>query len=542
MHELSPGPVYGLPSMTGYNDHDPRSNYPKNPAFSLSPRREGGAVNTQPGPGQYDISDKVYRQGKEHGRNIQITGRDPDKHGNQNPGPGQYDPQNAEAKTHKGQPAFSFGAKGSEQKIDVLPGPGEYNIASDSRGRVFTIQGRPRSRGKSNSPGPAEYSPRNKVYRQGVEGEKGFTMHGRSESQQGQNIPGPGWYNPEESYDKTKKRIVAAGFGGKGKDPVYKDTPGPGTYDPVLNNGQKGFAFRGREALTRMSDTPGPGEYDYPEKVYNTGKDIGRTIRINGRPQNASNSSTPGPGWYSPENGHSKSKKGNPAFSFGAKMTTPNRDMNPGPGHYNLADRNTPYGFSFRGRGKDGTNSITPGPGSYEVQDKLPQGGKIEKPGFTMYGRDKELKQDNHPGPGFYSPESSPRDKTKGPQWSFGDRTPLPNSKDTPGPGAYNPDDGKRVKAVKIHEGGNRDIYSKNDTPGPNYYKIDPNISNKTGKGQPAFTLKGRDKDYGDKNNYPGPGSYTPDLNKETKKDGPMYSFGNRQPPAVDANPGKTSA
>lgn len=536
MNTLSPGPVYGLPNLTGEKEHDPSSKYHKAPAYTLSPRREHHESDLGPGPA-FHPGDHVYRTGREDGRKVVIRGRDPGIRGSTNPAPGQYDPQLAENVTKPTRVAHSFGKKGNEPKMDNLPGPGHYDALGNSNAKTFTIGGRPRSRSKSTSPGPAHYQLSNNVYRQGPDKKGGFTMHGRSESSHGYYTPGPGSYDYTTGIDKTKKRIPGADFGGKAKPFHRDDVPGPGTYSPSWEKDNKRYILGGKDSHLKVSDTPGPGEYSYDNNVFYTGKDGGRPVRITGRPNDQSISKTPGPGWYSPEDGFDKSKKRPLAYSMGEKRDTQMRSGYPGPGSYDPNDLNSPRATQIKGRPKDFATSNTPGPGEYNVPDKVTNRGQGGGNGFTFRGREKAWGRDDIPGPGSYSPEASPRDKTKGPQWSFGNKAKSGSHDFVPGPGSYNPDDGHKVKTVKISDGpDSRKFYETTDTPGPNYYNIDPNISQKTGKSQPAFSLKGRE-DKTLKSNNPGPGHYD---NDKSGGHGPVYTFGSKPTHHMEnANPGK---
>lgn len=48
----SPGPIYGLPSLIGYHNHDPLSVHPKNPAYTFGHRGKWGSHSFTTGPSE----------------------------------------------------------------------------------------------------------------------------------------------------------------------------------------------------------------------------------------------------------------------------------------------------------------------------------------------------------------------------------------------------------------------------------------------------------------------------------------------------------
>eukprot|EP00052_Salpingoeca_macrocollata_P002916 m.33085 g.33085 ORF g.33085 m.33085 type:complete len:247 (-) comp12829_c0_seq1:75-815(-) len=221
------------------------------------------------------------------------------------------------------------------------------------------------------------------------------------------------------------------------------------------------------------------------------------------RPPIAAKERGPGPARYqlpSSMGAQDKTKKADPAFSFGAKIP-------------------------------DNTKSQSPGPGYY-INPKLSRHGPAGAPAFSMAGRPKETKKVENPPPGAYAPDKVNVGK-KAPAFSMGTRTNPRKVDQTPGPTAYSLPTavGGKTQAVKSapaasfgskpKKGGFADDLAK--TPGPGSYSAAADTKKKA----PAFSMGARSKPLQSKQQTPGPGSHDPKLDSIKKKQ-PGFSMGVR--------------
>lgn len=236
---------------------------------------------------------------------------------------------------------------------------------------------------------------------------------------------------------------------------------------------------------------------------------------------------------------------GSKAYTFGSKRPSQTREINPGPGSYNLKQKvyNTgaerAHTFTMTSRKSLKKEDDTPGPGAYtptlaQNNKRYPMGGQAK------IGRHDYLKGSDGPGPGHYSytgiyntgkyssiparivgkgasqvisespgPASYNLDRTlvKGPGYKFTPRGTGPMDRNNyPGPGQYTPKDDYHVKGYKMSIGVPRQLYDIQDTPAPNQYN---NASKIIGKNAPMITIQGRGRPYVT-DITPGPGHYTP--------------------------------
>lgn len=122
----SPGPCYGLPSLVGQPNHDPRSSHARGPAYAFGVRHGALSDDCSPGP-RYLPDSKIYRNGKDGTPHYSLYSRPKDLQGAENPGPGAYAPEAAGPNGKRMPPAYSFGTRHPNRSTDNTPG--EYSCA-----------------------------------------------------------------------------------------------------------------------------------------------------------------------------------------------------------------------------------------------------------------------------------------------------------------------------------------------------------------------------------------------------------------------------
>ncbi|XP_015115485.1 outer dense fiber protein 3-B [Diachasma alloeum] len=158
-----PGPVYGLPTLVGYEKHDP-SRY-RNPAYTLRKRLTGFERTVGPGP-TYDVT-KMTRRGLERPPAFSIAGRQALKGYDLGPGPCGYRPESCPPMNHAPRPpAYSLKGRITDKLRSDIPAPNAYMVPSclgpnipDKRAYgAFTITGLHDLRKRTLGPGPAAYA------------------------------------------------------------------------------------------------------------------------------------------------------------------------------------------------------------------------------------------------------------------------------------------------------------------------------------------------------------------------------------------------
>ncbi|XP_034936183.1 outer dense fiber protein 3B isoform X3 [Chelonus insularis] len=160
-----PGPAYKLPSLMGYEKHDPSRS--RNPAFSIRSRHnEKDNITTGPGPNRYDTY-HLTRNGPENPPAFSLAGRAKFIVLGFGPGPGAYHPEKCPPMNHtKRSPAFSLKPRRKNQYLDSSsPGPNAYIIPACLGPKIphkktigaFTIAGRKFGKEESVGPGPNAY-------------------------------------------------------------------------------------------------------------------------------------------------------------------------------------------------------------------------------------------------------------------------------------------------------------------------------------------------------------------------------------------------
>lgn len=205
---------------------------------------------------------------------------------------------------------------------------------------------------------------------------------------------------------------------------------------------------------------------------------------------------------------HDYTKRKNPAYSFGARLT---------------------FGTMFK---KD----ISPGPG-YHVDPTITRNGRDGTPHYSILGRQKDLTTMKTPCPGAYSPEKvHPQGERHAPAYSMAMRTRYRKRDTTPSSNSYSlptllgnkiPD--KHASAAFSMKGRSKNGGFAEDlakTPGPGRYTILPPCVTKTR--QPCYSLQGRNYMPGDPSQKPGPGAHKPETVKIQHKEAPAFSMGIR--------------
>lgn len=117
----SPGPIYGLPSLVGQTDHDPRSHHAKGPAYAFGVRHGKYRDDSGPGPAYYP-NPKIHCNGYECAPHYSIAGRHREPSLYRVPGPGAYSPEKVGRHAKPNPPEYSFGLRHWQPRTDNTPG------------------------------------------------------------------------------------------------------------------------------------------------------------------------------------------------------------------------------------------------------------------------------------------------------------------------------------------------------------------------------------------------------------------------------------
>lgn len=221
----TPGPAYGLPSLTGIDTHDPRSVHRKGPSFSFGLKSGKFKDECSPGP-VYFPNTRITRSGKDGTPSYSLYSRHQEKNNFNTPGAGSYKPEDQRVMNfayHK-VPAYTFGIKHNSRSTFNTPAANTYTLpnmlgttiqSQKTQAPNFSMTGRSKIGGFSQdlqkTPGPGNYnvtapdSYKNK--------QPHYSMLGRN-SMPGDrtNKPGPGSHSPERVY-VNKRRAPACSFG-----------------------------------------------------------------------------------------------------------------------------------------------------------------------------------------------------------------------------------------------------------------------------------------------------------------------------------------
>ena len=373
------------------------------------------------------------------------------KNRNTNPGPGQY---NIPQKIFNG-PKYSIATKAGgfdPTKTSFAPGPGQYNASSINRpnSAKYTMRAKPYPKSKDVTPGPGNYNLRNSKqlevpsYKFGHEEKKGL------EYANSRYVPGPGnyEYNADVLHEKHPK--FSFGKEKRGESATYK-TPGPGQYEYKKYIGKEGPRITMSAKLgpnIGQGDTryvPGPGQYDETNTNKYRNKTPAYKIGTAKRTGLYNSLDNPGPGQYGPDNCTNVVRPKTPAWKIG---TGKRQDLHQG-------------------------DKSTPGVGNYNISKGIGGGPK-----YTIVGKGNPLGIGNkNPGPGQYN-DMYGVIKTKNPSWKIGtsqrdDDLKRVKWEGVPGPGTYEYYDKTKVKSPNYRFGTEkRGEVKKSDTPGPGQYRI----------------------------------------------------------------------
>ncbi|CAD5117151.1 DgyrCDS5956 [Dimorphilus gyrociliatus] len=169
----SPGPCYGLRSLVGAYDHDPRSVHSKGPAHSFGIRHGKWRDDAGPGPA-YFPDPKIYKDGMDGSPHYSLYSRPRDSAAFKTPGPGTYSPERTGPSAKKMPPAYTFGLRHLHRRTDNTPAPNNYSLPAQMgrtiqsgkrQAPIYSMTGRSKRGGfhedLSRTPGPGAYGTAN---------------------------------------------------------------------------------------------------------------------------------------------------------------------------------------------------------------------------------------------------------------------------------------------------------------------------------------------------------------------------------------------
>ena len=194
------------------------------------------------------------------------------------------------------------------------------------------------------SPGPGQYAPDGTRVKKKAPNYR-FGTEPRLRSAVKFVNPDPHSYQVKDDLMRTTHSSWGMGYGTKvDLSKTLADTPGPGSYEfqTKIDEGKKyGMGLRKNMFELKRDDSPGPGQYK--SEVVDLKKSAqsykwGRDNRFSKSAKK--NASPPGPGMY-----ENKPTLGGPLYGFGTstrpgnqgKSTEGQKDLFPGPGHYDQA-------------------------------------------------------------------------------------------------------------------------------------------------------------------------------------------------------------
>lgn len=119
---------------------------------------------------------------------------------------------------------------------------------------------------KSEVPGPGNYNIN--VQEKG----KGFSLSIKHPSEKPSQVPGPGAYTPKINNKSNGNRVISkARRASLIDESVKRQVPGPGMYKPKLGLGTSAIIGSERRDTIRAKDGPGPGQYDFISTIGNRG-------------------------------------------------------------------------------------------------------------------------------------------------------------------------------------------------------------------------------------------------------------------------------
>lgn len=213
----SPGPCYGLPSLTGKDTHDPRSCHHKSPAYIFGVRHGKLKDDCSPGPCYYP-DPKINNDGMDGTPQFSLYGKAKDWKIYKTPGPGAYHPERTGESGKFRHPAFSFGARPRMRRLDNTPAPNSYHLpnmmckTSQSGKRqapCFSFSGRHKTgnfcEDLAKTPGPGSYN--NTEPGMYKNRSPSYSMTSRNVMPGDSSMkPGPGAHSPEKTWSHKKQQ------------------------------------------------------------------------------------------------------------------------------------------------------------------------------------------------------------------------------------------------------------------------------------------------------------------------------------------------
>ena len=115
----SPGPKYGLPTLLGQPNHDPRSVHARGPAYPFGLKLSTQQKSLGPGPA-YWLNPKMQIKGPEYAPSYSLASRHLTKESVRSPGPAAYSRDDRASAARP--PAYTFGVKHRTTNKDFIPG------------------------------------------------------------------------------------------------------------------------------------------------------------------------------------------------------------------------------------------------------------------------------------------------------------------------------------------------------------------------------------------------------------------------------------
>jgi len=413
------------------------------PAWSIgtSKRSTDWRTGGQPGPGAYNPSN--LNKNAAPGWRLGTASRSTDRK-NDTPGPGSY---NSPGKISPAPPSYGIASKYNSADKSFVPGPGAYNATGlrgyDATPPAFSFRVKTANPdGRTKVPGPGAYDQTTLVANQTSPAYRIGTSK-RDELYRSGEVPGPGQYSTRPSSAFNKDSGPKYGFGTSDRNELNamsKTLPGPGTYavKGTFESPGKGTSLvprRPDSALLSASRSPGPGAYNpsLNDKPQQPAYRIGSASRDGYSRERVG---TPGPGNYNPRLIQSQQN-----IRIGTSMRSPMSEgaKTPGPGSYALSPKiGEGPKYIINPRRDDVAKTqharYVPGPGAYTPSVEF---AKTKSPAIRMgtSSRDGFYETKTNPGPGQYDV----RGRIGGPKWGFGSEQRRGDYKSgTPGPGSYN--------------------------------------------------------------------------------------------------------
>ncbi|XP_014784639.1 outer dense fiber protein 3-B [Octopus bimaculoides] len=219
----SPGPIYSLPPLIGYNKHDTRSTYIKAPAYQIGKRTEFTHNTLSPGPKYNFQKQPVYRDGKVSLAHAYIFGRAKDVKPFDGPGPSTYYVNSGIACSYPAPPKYTFGRNLDENITEQTPAANAYTLppvlcktyeSNKLQPPVYSINSSARDKnlGYTQTPGPNSYKTVDtSLY---LNKPPAYSILKRIEPlTSNTTIPGPAAHYEELQWMQPKKKAAAYSFG-----------------------------------------------------------------------------------------------------------------------------------------------------------------------------------------------------------------------------------------------------------------------------------------------------------------------------------------